>query len=297
MFLEFIKDRLSKVKSYLYENRRFFIPLTKELREDPAARMQRAPLRQYFKDTFSAFLGKNVDERSPGRLGLFDYLTLGIPRLLVKALFGLDNVLESFNYFIPKTLSFVPWVLGGVIDFILSGVARYLVAAVATVVLSPVLLVTYLISSFVGLEQYDKALRLKNKQNQTLDEYLFDKMVDTNDLRLRGASIITNNEGTRVILMRLSPKGQIERGQDTPLSFDFEVPAQRQTQVGRLLETSQATQSFDDQSQTESIQAALGLNMFKTRSRILEKSRKVDFGNDQLDEIKTALGIEASLQA
>ncbi len=141
-----------KVGYFLYSHRQFLVPLPKELREYPTARTQRTTLGQKFKDTFLAFAGKlavfpgprsnnPVPAKNP-RLGIFDYLTLGIPRLAsllfrgAVALSGKHPILALvvLGLFVVSNIILMP--------------LRYFVAAVATIAVSPVVLVTQFLKRY-----------------------------------------------------------------------------------------------------------------------------------------------------
>ncbi len=262
----------------------FFVPLPRELRQYPAARTQRTTLWQKFKDTYYVVAGKqpvlNLRDSNqenvqifmqvvkPGRLGIVDYVTLAIPKLIAKGLLDFSWFLDRQDI-IPPLLSNVPWALGSVVE-----TARALSAAVATVLFSPVVLVTHLIASLVGLRQYNKVLELKDRQGSTLDSWLKLRVVSAHDLRLSHASTAMDS-GTKKIVLSLSKKAGTASLNAPP--FTFEVPVVQNGNETRFQESSQAL---------------LDLNMFKVRSRISEKSSKVDFGNDNsAEEIKTLLGV------
>src|SRR5262249_1970391 len=144
-----------------------------ELREHPARRTQRTSLRQKFQDTFSVFWGKakTGSHYTPTRWGIFDYLTLVIPRLLLNMLESACGFLNGRHNSVLNVLSYVPYILGNIAG-IVSWAARSFVAGVATVLVSPVVIVTHFFSWLVGYKQYNKALELKDVQGRTLGTYL-----------------------------------------------------------------------------------------------------------------------------
>ncbi len=309
-----IKLGLTKAKDYLYDNRDFFVPLPRELREYPAGRTKRTPLAQKFLDTFKAFFGKpsklidksqgdTPDNRTPSRWGIFDYLTLGIPRLLTNGLLGLANLLKSTDYTILQLVSYVPWALGKIVGYVVHFAVRVLIAAVATIVVSPVVIVTHLVSWLVGEKQYNAALQLESSSNQPLSQYLNETRVDANDLRLVTVSKIrdqdNNKEVTAKILFCLSPKGATG---DNPRTFVFAVPApqaQQPTERERLQQQAEhirgeQTQRAEDgqpnagSSQRASLEAVLKLNLFKTQSHTKEQG-KVQYVGTDMTEAQQAL--------
>ncbi len=285
--LNLVRAGLGMLGRTLYSNSDFLIPLTKELRQHPVVRTLRTPLTQKFKDTYGAFSGKlqtqktrhvppNPENLTRGRLGIFDYLTLGIPRSLSTGLVKFANFLHSSDYPILKVLSYIPGGLGYLVHFVANVAARAVIAFAATVVVSPVVLVTHLVSLLVGAKQYKEALQLRGSnaqttQPQTLSEFLAQTKVNANDLRLSNVSKETyQHHGTKMILFRLSTKGA--SGNNTP-QFTFEVPApQAQQQNGQRVAIEPA--------KAASLRATGRLNMFKMATRIQEVSEKVTYGNN-----------------
>ncbi len=296
-----------------------YIPLPRELREHPAARTQRTSLLKKFQDTFSVFWGK-VKEGSaytPTRWGIFDYLTLGIPRLLMNILKGAVKFLLSFNNPALEIVSYVPYGLAHIVGLV-SLAVRYLTAAVATVLFSPVVLITHLISRLVGSENNDKALKLKGAYIQTnvvgrnrqdirreisLGDYLTQYNISEDELRLTKVSERGNQTDTRRFAFSFSakePEGPRRRYRTDIPSFDFEIPAppkfQTQAQYAEYQQQQQPRPAIDN-GQAASIKALLSLNMFKTVSRLsdprisesLTDLTKVRIDGIRVDEVTDAL--------
>ncbi len=239
-------------------------------------------------------------------------------------LFGFSNFLHGFDNSIAKLLSYVPWVLGKLVE-----AGYYFAAAVATLVVSPIVLVINVISSAVRSEQYNEVLKLKDTDGRSLREYLAGNGLDANDLRLTCAYGISANAGslnqvvtvvtalpqmgqrpendrgdtasklvensTKRIILSFSRPGVLSPiGVTGVLLFDVELPRQGQEERREQPDDTQAQGSRHNQA--ASIKAALGLNMFKAASRISE-GKKFSVDNTSVEEVRAALGIAPSLQA
>ncbi len=296
-----------KVGDFLYDHRQFLVPLPKELREySAAARTQRTTLGQKFKDTFFAFAGKvRVSDLNPGeresllgakspRMGIFDYLTLGIPLLATKLFYAADYFKRKDYTLLARPVA----ILGFIANIILLPL-RYLVATVATIAVSPVVLVTQFYSKIVGSKEYNEALEIPIEAGGTyLRDYLALNQIDASDLRLTALGSIRNSENVATkIVLRLSPKGQLGNESTPTFQFTIPVPQQKENEPeaqtindALILSGLTATGLTREQGAKRSIQAALNLNMFKLNSRILEKSDKVaTLNTTEHDEIEAAL--------
>ena len=171
------------LREFLYNRRAFLLPLPRELREYPGARTFRTTFGKKLTDTFFAFAGKLgfVSELSSDaklafpypkswlsakhpRMGIFDYLTLGIPRLATK-LFEAANYVADKGY--DNSLAWIPGVLGYIVNHAILLPLRYLTAAAATLVVSPLVLGIYIVSSVLGNNTYNRALEIVDMKVQS----------------------------------------------------------------------------------------------------------------------------------
>ena len=247
----------------------FFIPLPKELREHPAVRTQPTTLRTKLNDTFFAFAGKlaifivekeksnHVFLAQNPRMGIFDYLTLGIPRLA--SLLGRGaEALEGYT--ILFWVSFVLFVVSNITLLPL----RYSVAVTATIVVSPLVLVIHLFSSLVGSKQYNESLAIKNDRGQTIKKYLEQNDMSTDELRLTKIDAGTQGS-TRTITLEFE-------------KMQSRTPSSHQPFVVNLTQQQTSDGEFGELSQKQSLDALKKLNMFKTYSRLTACPVKVVVG-------------------
>lgn len=221
-------------------------------------------------------------------MGIFDYLTLGIPRWLPKLLFGAVDFLGKF--WIPGFIvALVPLGLGFLVELV-SLIARFATSVIATVAFSPLVLVTHIISSLVGFKQNEAAHRLETSNARRLTDYLTTFKLHPYDLRLSQVDATTDNEGTRKILLSLSPKPKRQRADQVlpdPFVLTVAVPNQQRPGQSQIVEGSPNRQALEP-----SVQAVLDLNMFKVSSRLKEDIRKITIGETTtVDEVRQVLGL------
>ncbi len=253
----------------------FYVPLPKELLAYPAARTLRRTFPQKLKDTFYAFAGKRPgwkggNTTNPGRLGIFDYVTFGIPRLVSKVLFSVTKIDHMDIYRFTLLLKFVPWLLAMVFEL-----ARYLAAAAATIVVSPVVLAIHGISWLVGHEQYLEALRIQGQDNQTLQIYLEGNNISDDELRLTKINA-TETLDARLIELEFTKK---EKPQTQSTSSGHESSSSGSSTHSSAsgnppfppfvvkLTQQKVGEGYGEISQKQTLHALMNLNMFKAYSR------------------------------
>ena len=264
------------------EKKNFYIPLPRELRNYPAARTLRTTFLEKLKDTFYALAGKPLQKTGKfitkgDRLGILDYLTLGIPRVFTKAFLSIGDYLSRFQTPIPKALSYVPLGLGKILQF-----ARNLIALVATVLVSPLVLVIHGVSKAVGYSKYGRAREITNEYGQTLDIYLGQNRISPDELRLTKIDARTDNNSARTITLEFSKK-QKGDARNQPLSSSSSSSSSSGSSSGsssssflqpfvvRLTQLKNGDQ-YGELPQKQTLHALMNLNMFKAHSRVMEGS-------------------------
>ena len=239
----------------------FYIPFPRELLTYPGARTQRTTFPEKLKDTFYAFFGKTPRYRpgygeKPGRLGIFDYLTLGIPRGLKWAFFGMSEFLPKLGL-IGMVLSYVPRALGKVVEYV-SLAARYITAIAATVVFSPIVLITHLVASVVGYDKYTSALAIQGRDQQNLESYLETNHMSLDDVRLTNINALQTDSYRKITLEFNDKRPQPNEASPRPTPFVVEI--QQAILMGR---SPIPLQKYN-------LEALMKLNLFKAHSRINE---------------------------
>ncbi len=280
----------------------FLLPFPREFLEYPGARTLRTSFLKKLMDTFFVFAGKiRVTDPEPGnkedfytvnnplstatnpRMGIFDYLLLGIPQLTAKLFYAAKYIAAKGS----KKLAVGVATLGFITNIILQPL-RYLVAGAATLLVFFPVGAIHLISRFLGSETCNTALAIKdNLYGETLKKYLERTKMSADDLRLTSIEA-QNNERGRTITLTLTAKGNVRSEEEQseinslfPESFVFELdqteaPLSEITQI----ETTQAeithkrepTFITTDVDQQKGFHAILALNMFKADSRLRDKN-------------------------
>lgn len=269
----------------------FLLPLPREFHTHPGARTLRTSLGKKFKDIFFAFAGKLNPAALPNKLGpwlgskepragLFDYLTLFIPRLvtgLAIKIFDLEDTLNTLTITVvgnaPATVissksiyTYIAFGLAWLIN-IPALIARYLVAAATTLVVALPVIAIHLVSSLIELvtRTYETALTIQNKNDEYLGHYLASNNMAVDDLRLTSIKA-ENNDSERTITLALTAKKEKVRSEEeqspiespSPEPFIVEI---KQNKVNGIFYTCK-------ENQENQIHALLALNLFKADSRL-----------------------------
>lgn len=152
-------QRKAKLEKRIWRN--FFNPFIEllETREYRYARILRSSFWTKIKDTFSIFLGtEDYDrEQAKNHLGLFDYLTLGIPYFISRVLSDKDD--KHVNPGLDSSVSV----------FFLNTLPRYIASTVLTIVSSPLVLIGHAISRMIARKKIKKIQAICEANETTTD--------------------------------------------------------------------------------------------------------------------------------
>ncbi len=203
-------------------------------------------------------------------MGIFDYLTLGIPRLALK-IFDAAHYLDEKGY--DKSAVAVGG-LGNIVNIILIGL-RCLVAAAATLVVSIPVLAIHIVSNLVGLVTgtYNTALAIQNKDNVSLAYYLKNNKMSADDLRLTSIAASDTLTGRTITLALTAKKRTVRSGERQPQT---ESPSPETeafvVEIDQLkLENTGAFRTIKH-IQKGQIHAILAHNLFKADSRLRDEN-------------------------